>query len=242
MKVLILAGGLGTRLRNYIPDRPKSMVEAGGKPFLEYQIGLLKEQGFEQIVLCVGYRAKQIQEYFGNGNHLGVHISYTIENTLLGTAGAIKNAQKFIEDQFLVLNGDSYQEIDFRKMTNFHFDQRRNDPRLIGTIATRFMVDCVSFGKLTIDSNKRILGFHEKSETGFGLINAGAYILEPEIFKLIPKDKTISIEKQTFPLAIKRNFSLFSYQVSGFFVDIGTPESYERFKQYIEGRSYDYSL
>src|SRR5215217_7466801 len=108
MRALILAGGLGTRLRPLFSDRPKPMAQVLGKPFLEYQIEQLRAQEFKDLVLCVGYLARHVQDYFGDGRGWGVRIDYAVETELLGTAGAIKNAQTFIaEDAFLVLNGDS---------------------------------------------------------------------------------------------------------------------------------------
>src|SRR5919112_1675155 len=121
MRALVLAGGLGTRLRSLLNDRPKPMAQVAGKPFLEYQIEMLRLHGFQDLVLCVGYLARHVQEYFGDGRGWGVHIDYAVETELLGTAGAIKNAQNFIDkDPFLVLNGDSYLEADLRELADFH--------------------------------------------------------------------------------------------------------------------------
>ena len=144
MKVLILAGGLGSRLQSLLRGRlPKPMAQVKGKPFLEYQIDQLQAHGFKHLVLCVGHLAHHIQDYFGDGRDRGVQIAYAVETELLGTAGAINNAESFIEDTFLVLNGDSYLEVDFRELTEFHRHQRSADPRTIGTIATVAVDDVV---------------------------------------------------------------------------------------------------
>jgi NDP-sugar pyrophosphorylase family protein len=234
MKALILAGGLGSRLQSLIPDRPKPMVEAKGKPFLEYQIKQLRAQGFEELVLCIGYQASQIQDYFSDGHRWGVGIAYAVETELLGTAGAIRNARHFIEDTFFVLNGDSYLEVDFQALVGFHWRQQSADPRTVGTIAIVAVDDAAAYGTLELDAQGRILRFREKAETGPGWINGGVYVLEPDILDFIPADRVVSIEKETFPLVLERGWHLYSYPVEGFFVDIGTPQGYRRFQRYVE--------
>jgi NDP-sugar pyrophosphorylase family protein len=234
LKTLILAGGLGSRLQSVIRDRPKPMAEVKGKPFLEYQIKRLRAQGFEEVVFCVGYLAHQIQDYFGVGHRWGVQIAYIVEAELLGTAGAIRNAQGFIKGTFLVMNGDSYLEADFRDLVEFHRSRHSVDSRTIGTIATLAVDDAAAYGTLAMDSTGRILRFREKAETGPGWINGGVYVLEPDILDFIPAGQAVSLEKETFPLILKRGWHLYAYPVEGFFVDIGTPEGYRRFCQYVE--------
>lgn len=236
MRILILAGGLGTRLQPVVQDRPKPMVEVYGKPFLEYQIEQLKAQGFQDIVLCIGHLASQIRDYFGDGHGWGVQIAYAMETKLLGTAGAIKNAQHFIENTFLVLNGDSYLEADFRALVEAHRRYRAVDPRTMGTIAAVTVEDAAAYGTLELDAGGRILCFQEKANAGPGWINAGAYVMEPEILDFIPAGRAVSIEKETFPLVLEKGWHLYAYPVEGFFVDIGTPEGYRRFLCYVEER------
>jgi NDP-sugar pyrophosphorylase family protein len=234
MKALILAGGLGTRLQSVVQDRPKPMVEVKGKPFLEHQIEQLHAQGFEKLVLCVGYQASQIQDHFGDGHPWGVGIAYAVETELLGTAGAIKNAQHFIEDTLLVLNGDSYLEIDFRALVRFHRRRQSADPRIVGTMAAVAVDDAAAYGTLELDSTGRILRFLEKAEARPGWINGGVYVLESDIVDFIPAGRAVSIEKETLPLVLERGWHLYSYPVEGFFVDIGTPQGYRRFQRYVE--------
>ena len=107
MKALILAGGLGTRLREFFPDRPKALAPAAGKPFLEYLVEWLRDQGLDDLVLCLGHRAEQVRDHFGAGRRWGVHIAYAMETSPLGTAGALKNAGEHVTGATLVLNGDS---------------------------------------------------------------------------------------------------------------------------------------
>jgi NDP-sugar pyrophosphorylase family protein len=234
MKALILAGGLGTRLQEVIADRPKSMAEAKGKPFLQYLIQHLRAQGLKEIVLCVGHLADQVERYFGDGRSWGVQIAYAVETKLLGTGGAIRNAQHLIEETSLVLNGDSYLDADFRAVVEFHRCRRLADPRTVGTIATVAVDDAAAYGTLEWDSQGRILRFQEKASAGAGWINAGVYVLEPEVLGHIPRGRPVSIESETFPLLLQRCYHLYACPVDGFFVDIGTPQGYRRFQCYAE--------
>ena|SRR5215212_149747 len=234
MKALILAGGLGTRLRPLLRDRPKPMVPINGKPFLEYQIEQLRAYGLSDLVLCVGHLAHHIEDYFGDGRDWGVQIAYAVETDLLGTAGAIKGAQCFIEDTFVVLNGDSYLEADFLGLIESHWQRHSADSRTIGTIAIVGVDDAAPYGKIELNGNVRLLGFEEKADTKPGWVNGGVYVLEPTILDLIPTGRVASIEKETYPLILSQNRYLFGYPVQGFFVDIGTPEGYHRFCRYVE--------
>lgn len=212
------------------------MVDVEGTPFLEYQIGQLEKQGLKDIILCVGHLAHQIQHYFDDGRRWGVRISYSAETNLLGTAGAIKNAERFIEDTFLVLNGDSYLDTDFQAMVENHrFNKREGDAGMAGTIAAVAVENAAAYGTLELDAQYRILQFREKAGAGPGRINGGVYVLEPAILDLIPENRAVSIERETFPRILQNGGHLYGYPVSGFFVDVGTPDGYRRFSQYIEG-------
>jgi NDP-sugar pyrophosphorylase family protein len=201
---------------------------------LEYQIEQLRANGLSDLVLCVGHLAHHIQDYFGDGRDWGVQIAYAVETELLDTAGAIKSAQGFIEDTFLVLNGDSYLEADFLRLIESHRDRQSADPRTIGTVAIVGVDEAASYGRIGLNGKARLLSFEEKVETGPGWINGGVYVLEPTILDLIPAGRVASIEKETYPLILSQNRHLFGYPVQGFFVDIGTPKGYHRFCRYIE--------
>ncbi len=233
MQALILAGGFGTRLQSPTLGRPKAMAKARGKPFLEYQVCQLRAQGFGELVLCVGYLADHIQAYFGDGRRWGVRITYAVETQLLGTAGAIRNAQHFIEETFLVLNGDSYLDADFRELGRFHRRQHSADSRTIGTIAAVSVDDAAGYGRMTLNAARRLLRFREKVESGSRWINGGVYVLEPTILDFIPAGRAVSIENETFPMVLKEGCYLFGYPVQDFFVDIGTPEGYRLFRRYV---------
>jgi len=234
LKALILAGGLGTRLREAVPDRPKAMAPAAGKPFLEYLVEWLRDQSFDHLVLCLGHRADQVRDHFGDGREWGVHIAYAVEATPLGTAGALKSAREYVTGTTLVLNGDSYLEVDLRAMVGTHQANRAADSRALGTLAAVRVEDTAAGGALEIDGAGRIVGFRERGETGPGWINGGIYVLEPEVWDAIPKAQPVSIERETFPSLLAEGHHLYSYPAFGFFVDIGTPQGYERFQQYME--------
>ncbi len=226
LKTVILAGGLGTRLRSVIGENtPKPMALIAGKPFLEHQIRGLKEQGLENIILCVYYKADAIKSYFGDGRQkFDVEITYSEEETPLGTAGAIKKAEKYIDDSFFVLNGDSISKLDLKEFLEFHRAKKS-----IASMGLFQISDSSHYGQVVMDGNK-IINFLEKSSGNDALVNSGAYIFEPKIFDYINPEKNVSLEKEIFPvLAAERK--LFGYHYEGYFIDIGRPETYARFKK-----------
>jgi NDP-sugar pyrophosphorylase family protein len=234
VKALILAGGLGTRLRGVISDSPKSMAQAGGRPFLAYLIEHLCAQGFREIVLCLGYLADQVQSCFGDGQAWGVDVTYSVETELLGTAGAIRHAGHLIDGAFLVLNGDSYHEVDYRGVVRAHRRARADDARLVGSIAATRVANASAFGALLLSDDFRVRAFQEKARSAKGWANAGAYVLEPQVLDWIPAGQAVSLERQTFPLLLQEGLHLRASPLEGFFVDIGTAEGYERFRQHVE--------
>ncbi len=237
MQALILAGGLGTRLRAVVNDKPKPMAEVAGKPFIEYQIKLLQRDGVQHVIFCVGYLYEQILNHFGDGKAWGMKFEYSIEEDLLGTAGALKLAQKFIRGPFLVLNGDTYLDIDLRELRKFH--QQRTERRGgLGTMALTEIQDAKEYGAVTIGAADEIINFNEKfaSAAPAQLINAGIYMLEPTVLDFIAPAKKVSLERETFPALLNQGHRLFGYATDGYFVDIGTPAGYQGFQQYISGK------
>jgi D-glycero-alpha-D-manno-heptose 1-phosphate guanylyltransferase len=222
MQTLILAGGLGTRLRTVIEDRPKPLAPVADRPFLEYLILQVKNQGFIDIVLCIGYLGEQIQNYFGDGNRWGVQISYSQEKELLGTGGAIKLAQRVIkEDNLLVMNGDSFLQVDLNKLITYHLKKEAQ-----ATIALVEADDSTRYGAVEINEEGEIENFVEKGERSrLNLINGGVYLLNRKVFDDIPEGKT-SLEREVFPRLIGKGF--YGMPVKGFFIDIGVVEEYQR--------------
>lgn len=242
MHAIILAGGLGTRLRLFVNDRPKAMALFADRPFLEYQINFLKAHDIDHIVLCVGYLWEKIQAYFKDGKPWGVNLSYAVEDKLLGTAGAIKNAEKYIGSRFFVLNGDSFFDINLKDFVKFHEQKKSANSHLIGSIALAEVTDRKNFGSVVLDSDCNILAFEEKSSgcISSGLVNAGIYLLEPKLFNWIPLAQKVSLELEIFPSLLQNNCCLAGYQSDGFFVDIGTPKGFYKFKNFNREKQNDY--
>jgi len=226
MKAIILAGGFGTRLKSVIADIPKPMAPVQGKPFLEYLICQLKNRGYRDIVLSVGYLKDKIISYFGDGKPWGVSIEYSKEDLPLGTGGAIRKAMSKYEDKtYLVLNGDSFYNIDFKSLCNFH---RVKSARASMAIAS--VKDSSRYGSVSMNGLGEVICFGEKQNKAKGSINAGIYILNRSVLASIPSG-TISFEKEILPELIHKG--LFGSIQQGFFIDIGVPEDYKKFKDYI---------
>lgn len=221
---LILVGGLGTRLRAALPDLPKPMAPVQGRPFLEYVLALLKRAGFRQIVFCVGYQAEKIEEHFGNGSHFGLSIDYSREQELLGTAGAVKLAGPLVTaENFLLLNGDCYNEVDFGALL-----QQHDRTPATATLVAAHLEDRSRFGSLKIGSGHRVLGFEEKgAATGPGFINAGYYLFKRPVLDMIPEGEVCSLERDVFPRLVEQN-AMYAFENRGAFIDIGLPEEWQR--------------
>lgn len=222
MQTLILAGGFGTRLRNIVKDYPKSMAVVNNKPFLEYLVLQLKKHSIIDIILSIGYLGKKIKEYFKDGTKWGVNIKYSEEDRSLGTGGALRLAQRIIkEDNFLVLNGHSYLDIDFGKLIKFH-----ENKRAIATIALVAVDNPKRYGLVEIADDGQIIEFVEKEKnSGLNLINGGVYVFSREIFDFVPEGK-VSLEKDIFPKMINHRF--YGVKSKAYFIDMGTPEDYRR--------------
>src|SRR3989344_8874586 len=193
-QALILVGGLGTRLQPVVSDVPKPMADVNGRPFLEYVINHLKKFGITNIVLATGYMHEKIESYFGNGSKFGVKITYSREPEPLGTGGAIKLANKLLSGRFLLVNGDTWFDCALNKLEEEH---EKN--KIIGTLALAELKDTARYGLVITNAENKIEKFVEKGNAiqSENKINAGFYILEPEIFQHIPEGK-VSIESGVF--------------------------------------------
>lgn len=218
-QAVILAGGLGSRLGECSRQMPKPLVEAGGKPFLEYLIWNLQRYGFSRILICVGHLADRIVEHFGAGRRFGVTIEYSQEIQPLGTGGALKLAQAKLDPSFLVLNGDTLFDLNYWDLV-----LRLTETDAEGAIALRKVADAGRYGAVRLEDG-RVVRFGEKEHARAGLINGGVYVLRNRALDLLPQG-TSSLEKDLFPaLAAARSLAAKAYE--GFFLDIGTPESME---------------
>jgi D-glycero-alpha-D-manno-heptose 1-phosphate guanylyltransferase len=220
---VLLVGGLGTRLRSTVPSTPKPLAPIGNVSFLELVVRQLQSQGVRRLVMCTGYLAGQIEDEFGDGHEWGVSIRYSREICPLDTAGAVKLAERCLPDDpdFLVLNGDSFLEIDFHQFIRFH----RAHGGLI-SIAVRKVDNSARYGTVQVDSSHRVTGFTEKSATqGPGLVNGGVYVFNRAVLQHIP-DGPASLERGIFPRLLKNG--VYAFEQNGTFIDIGTPEDYLR--------------
>ena len=225
-KGIILSGGWGTRLRPLTCTIPKTLIPVVNKPVIERQMLHLKSAGVKEIVLAISVMGDTLKNYFKEGEKLGLKIHYTNEKNPMGTAGAIKLAEDYLnDDNFFMLNGDVILNFDFREMLEFH---KKTDA--LGTISSKIVQDPSRYGVLIVDEeSNKILKFQEKEEFKYlngkttpMPINAGVYILEPEIFSYITPHRKMSIEREVFP-QLANNGELYHYSISGIWKDIGNP-------------------
>jgi D-glycero-alpha-D-manno-heptose 1-phosphate guanylyltransferase len=217
---VILAGGLGTRLLPVVADRPKVLAEIHGRPFVSYLLDQLAAVGLRHVVLCTGFRAELVQSTLGP-SYRGMELHYSPEETALGTGGALRSCSPLLRsDPVLVLNGDSYCEVDLRQFWSFHHAGNAKASLVLTQVA-----DCSRFGKVCTDAEDRISSFEEKGAVSSpGWINAGIYLLCREWLDKIASNRPISLEREVFPRWTGPEF--FAFRGGGRFLDIGTPETY----------------
>ena len=223
MEAIILAGGLGTRLRPAISGLPKSMAGINGRPFLEYLLDRLIQYGADHVILSVGYMHAHISDYFGN-KYKSLQISYAIEEQPLGTGGGIRLAlEQAKSDNVLVLNGDTLFMLDLHAFNDFHADRKS-----LFSIALRKVDETGRYGAVNIDAKERIAGFAEKQVFGGpGYINAGVYIISKKYFLDFPLPQVFSLEKD-FLEKEYMNGAFYGFTSSDYFIDIGIPEDYSK--------------
>jgi NDP-sugar pyrophosphorylase family protein len=225
MKAIIIAGGLGTRLRPLTYNMPKPIVPLANKPFVFHQIELLRKFGITEIILNLHYLSDSIRKIFDDGKKLGVKIHYSIEENPLGTAGAVKNAEKFFDSgPMLVFNGDILTDINLEKMIKFHEEKKGKV-----TLALTKVEDPTLYGLIITDEKQKVLEFREKpswEHVTANTINAGIYIVDPSIFKLVPKGKEFSFERQLYPMLLERGDKIYGYITDAYWMDIGDPVKY----------------
>lgn len=222
MDVVVLAGGLGTRLRSVVADKPKPLAPIAGRPFLDYLFKQLSTiEDVQKVVLAVGYKASNIEEYYRT-HSFPFEIVFASEKEPLGTGGALKNALPLVQgEHVLVLNGDSYLEFSWKDLLTF-FEKENADAVIVATCVP----DANRFGRLLVEKKGRIEAFLEKTEEKTpGLINGGIYLLKKEILNDLPAEKAFSLEKDVFPYWKEKRF--YALPSTGLFIDIGTPESFE---------------
>ena len=220
MKAILLAGGKGTRLRPLTIHTPKPIVPIFNRPFLHYQLDLLKQVSeIDEVILSLNYQPRRIEEIFGDGGDSGLGIKYVVEPAPLGTAGAVRYAGDQLRESVVVFNGDVLTEVDLAAVIALHRDRRAK-----ATIVLTPVDNPTAYGLVETDADSNIRRFLEKPKPDE--INAGIYVLEPETFERIPKDTPWSIERSFFPSLIEQGESFVAYVYRGYWIDIGTPEKY----------------
>lgn len=228
MQAILLCGGMGTRLRSVVADRPKPMADICGKPFLQYLLEMLRDKGITEVIFALGYMGEMIEEYFQDGSAFGLKIAYSYEEEPLGTGGAIRNAlPKILEEEVLVLNADTYFPMDYQGLYRFH---QENDGDF--SLATRAVPDISRYGAVRRDAAGRILAWNEKLEDGgqplAGEINGGIYVMKKSLIAEIPEGKQ-SLEQDCVPKWLSEGKRIFGLPFDGYFMDIGIPKDYQQF-------------
>jgi D-glycero-alpha-D-manno-heptose 1-phosphate guanylyltransferase len=222
MEAIVLAGGKGTRLAEHLAGRPKPMADIGGRPFLELLLDLLASQGLQRIILSVGYLSETIRNHFGDSYH-GLEISYAVEDTPLGTGGAIKNALRFAtHSSVFVINGDTFLKLDYRSMQAAH-----TSAATTFTMAVREVSDVSRYGAIVTNNAGVIQVFGEKRGAGRGFINTGAYLVDRKVFEPFDLPEAFSVESDFLAVHLGAIRPV-AFQTSGYFIDIGIPEDLAR--------------
>lgn len=224
MKAIIMAGGQGSRLRPLTCNIPKPMIPIMEKPVMQYTLELLRDNGITDIGVTLQYLPDEIINYFGDGKEFGVNLQYFIEETPLGTAGSVKNAEAFLDDTFIVISGDALTDFDLNKAMSFH--------KTKGSVATLLLKEVqvpLEYGVVVTDKNGRVTGFLEKpswSEVFSDKANTGIYVLEPTIFDYYEKNQLIDFSNDLFPILLKNNMPMYGYVAEGYWCDIGNVEQF----------------
>lgn len=227
MQAVILAGGLGTRMQPYTFFMPKPMLPIGDKPLLEHIILWLKNNNIKDIIICISYLGKTIQEYFMNGHELEVNIKYAKSERPLGTAGQLKSAESLINDRFICLYGDGIYEFDLKDVIDTHIKKKAFVTMTLMKYSKR-----LEYGFIKVDRDSRVKEWNEKPEYQ-GLINIGCYVMERGIFSFIP-NTTYSMDS-LFMKLLNENKPIYGYIIESGFTDIGNKRSYkEAYRRYLE--------
>jgi D,D-heptose 1,7-bisphosphate phosphatase len=236
MKVVIIAGGKGTRISSINKQVPKSMIEINGKPIIEYQIELAKKYNLTDIIITIGYLGDIIKNYFKDGKKWGVIITYCEESRPLGTAGAFVEISDFLKEDFIVFYGDTIMDIDLNKMIFYHKKLKSDATLFLHPNDHPFDSDLVKIGE-----NNKILQFlskpHPENLVYKNLVNAALYILNPKVISLIPKNIKSDFGKDVFPSCIKNNLNIYGYISPEYIKDMGTPKRFNKVtKDLISGK------
>jgi len=223
MKAIILAGGLGTRLKGVIGEIPKPMALINNTPFLEYLLQNLNYSIIDEVILSVGYKYEVIEKYFGNEFN-GIPLKYSIEQKPLGTGGGISLAMKEIHsnEPILILNGDTYFDFNLEKFYNFHKNKNSDF-----SLCLKEMKKFDRYGSVTVNDNNKVISFNEKKYLEFGLINCGVYLINKSKFDNLNHPVKFSFEKD-YMEKYTNQLNFYGHISNGYFIDIGIPEDYQK--------------
>jgi mannose-1-phosphate guanylyltransferase / phosphomannomutase len=226
MKAVVMAGGEGTRLRPLTSNQPKPMVPVVGKPCMEHILELLREHGFDEVIVTVAFLPQAIRSYFGEGETLGMQIGYSVEESPLGTAGSVRLAAKQLDETFLVISGDALCDLDLSALVAFHKERGA-----AVTIGLKSVDNPLEFGIVVTDEEGRIERFLEKPSWGqvfSDTINTGIYVIEPEVLKHVPTDRPYDFSKELFPYLLEMGRPLYGYVMDGYWQDIGNLDQFRQ--------------
>lgn len=223
VKAVILAGGQGIRLQPLTCTTPKPMLPLANVPFLVYPIMLLKKHGITDIILSTNHLPEVFESYFAK-HSFGVNLTYVKEDEPLGTCGAVKNVEHLLDSTFIVFNGDILTDLNVSQVIEYHKAKKAK-----ATLTLTSVEDPTAYGLVPLDKTGRIKDFLEKpnwDEVTTDLINAGTYVLEPEVLKYVPERENYSFERGLFPLLIEKNEPFFGFAPNAYWLDIGSPQKY----------------
>jgi mannose-1-phosphate guanylyltransferase/phosphomannomutase len=226
MKAVVMAGGEGTRLRPLTSNQPKPMVPIVGRPCMEHIVELLRQHGFDEVVVTLAFMPQAIRSYFGSGEALGIPMSYSVEETPAGTAGSVLLAADQLDDTFLVISGDALCDVDLGALVRFHREKGAS-----ATVGLVSVDNPLEFGIVVTDDDGRIERFLEKPSWGqvfSDTINTGIYVLEPEVLRHVPGDRPYDFSKELFPLLLEMGRPLYGYVLDGYWQDIGNLDQYRQ--------------
>jgi mannose-1-phosphate guanylyltransferase len=234
LKAVILVGGQGMRLRPLTCTTPKPMLPLANIPFLEYVIRLLKSHGIEEIILSTSYLPEVFEKHFTQ-HKLGVNLKYIMEEEPLGTGGAVKHVEHLLDDTFIVFNGDILTDLNITQLIEYHEAKKSK-----ATLTLTSVEDPTAYGLVPLDTTGHVLEFLEKpswDEVTTDLVNAGTYVLEPEVLEYAPKGENYSFERGLFPALLEKGEPVFGFPSSAYWLDIGTPQKYlKAHRDILEGK------
>lgn len=219
--VVIMAGGLGTRLGELTKEKPKPMLNVGDRPMLQHIVEQFRDQGFCRFIFCLNYKKEVIEDYFGCGDRFGVKIDYVIENSRMGTAGALSLINQALDRPFFVINGDVLTNLDFNDFLDFHMMEGSK-----ASMCVRQYQQQIPYGVINTDDNNQITSIEEKPSYFFN-VNAGIYLLDPEILPLVPKDTFFDMPT-LFEKLVLRSDKTTVFKVHDYWLDIGQREDYHK--------------